>query len=79
MAMTYKVFHGRGILPEDHGRRVIWLLSLGLGVNTFQLQLSPHEFQELVDVPPVLRTDRTGIRNAIEQIQLFDRDRVDFI
>ncbi len=54
---TYEIFDGGFVGPQDNRGAVIWLLALGLGVNTLEVELFPHGLHQLVDIPAVLGAD----------------------
>ena len=76
---AHEVFHSTGIFPQYDGRVVIRRFPLWLGVYSSKIQLLPHLLKQLIDVPAVLGANRTCIRYPINQVELFDGDRIDLI
>lgn len=76
---AYEVLDCACIGAQHNRRRVIGCSTLGLGIDSAQPELIPHHLHQLINVPPVLRTDGTGVGNPVKQIQLFDRDGIDLV
>ena len=64
---------------NNHGCLVVRNLSLGLGVNTDEIQIVPNSFHQFVEVPLVLSADGHVMREFVKQIELFDGDGVNLV
>lgn len=72
-------FYRGSLTTKNNGRRVIGQLSLGLGVDTSQIQVLPSLGEQLVKVPLVMSADRDSVGDLRDQVQLLDRDLVNLV
>lgn len=64
-------------MGSEHNRsRVVRSLPLGLGVYSSQIKPFPHQFQEFINVPAMLRADGACIWNPVQKVQFLDGDRI---
>ena len=70
-----------GALPaaQHDGRVVVGRQPARLRVHAHEVERLPHLLDELVDVPPLARGHGDGHRDAVQQVELLDRDRVDLV
>jgi len=64
---------------DDDGCLVVGNLTLRLGVNTDQIQIVPNFAHQFVEVPLVLCTDRNVMGDFVENVELFNGDRVNLV
>lgn len=74
-----EVLHRALAAPEHDGRVVVWRQAARLRVGAHEIERLPHLLDELVDVPPLARRDRHAHRDAVQQVELLYRDRVDLV
>ena len=64
---------------NNDGRIVVRDLSLGLCVDSDQVQVVPDLGHQVVKVPFVLSTDGHVVRELVEQVKLLNRDSVNLV
>lgn len=74
-----EVFDGGPKALDDDWRLVVRVLSLGLGVDSDKVKVFPHPFDELVQVPAQIASNRNVMVDLIENVQLIEGDRIDLI
>lgn len=52
---------------------------LGFRIDTLEVELLPHGFHQLVDIPAMFGADGDGIGDAVKKIKFFNRNGVDFV
>lgn len=74
-----KVFH-RARLSSEHDRgRVVRKLTLGFGVDSDEVEVFPHLFKQVVKVPAVVSRDGHSVRNPVDNVELLNRNLIDFV
>lgn len=76
---TYKVFDCRSIGTQDHRRGIVGRPAFRFGVDALEVELLPHGLHQLVHIPAMFRADGHGVGNPVQQVELFDADRVDLV
>ena len=76
--LVAKVLQGAPGGLQDHWRRVVRQLALGLGVDPHQSQVLPHLFQQRVVVPLVMGRDGHAVRDFADDI-LQSKSHISFL
>lgn len=66
--LVTEVFNCTCRASKNNGLIVIRCFTLGLGVHTDQVQTLPHDLEQLVQVPAVLRRNGHGVGNLRQNI-----------
>lgn len=74
-----EVFDGGPKALDDDWRLVVRVPSLGFGVDSDEIQVFPHPFDEFVQVPAQVASNRNVMVDLIEDVQLIEGDRVDLV
>ena len=62
---TYEIFDSTSSTSQDHWLVIIWILALGLGIDSSQVEFLPHQLEEFVDIPSSLRADGTSVGDTV--------------
>lgn len=76
---SYKVLDGTRVGPEHNRGSIVGSLPLGLCVDSTEVEFFPHQFQKLVDIPTMLRTNGNGVGDSVQEIKLLDSDGVNLV
>jgi hypothetical protein len=79
MDFVAEVLDGGPASLDDDWHVVVWVFSLGFGVDADEVEVFPHAVDEFVEVPAEIASDGYVVLDLVEDVELVEGDGVDFI